>query len=151
MAAMMDRARVAAVIIRDGAVLMVRERLRGAGGRHDGLEYWTVPGGGIERGEDAEAAVVREVAEEVRLRGTVAEHLFDYPYPSGLTAAYLVTIADGDEPAAGGDPGLACDCPRITGVDWVPLPKLAGETGPTVVPTMLVAAPGVEHGSDGHR
>jgi hypothetical protein len=38
------RRRVAAVIVRAGRLLMVRERGRGPEGRHDGLEYWTLPG-----------------------------------------------------------------------------------------------------------
>jgi NUDIX domain len=42
------RLRVAAVIIRDDRVLMVRERGPDNEGRHLGHEYWTLPGGGIE-------------------------------------------------------------------------------------------------------
>jgi 8-oxo-dGTP diphosphatase len=40
---MAERRRVAAVIERDGHVLMVRERVQSAPGRHDGPEYWTLP------------------------------------------------------------------------------------------------------------
>lgn len=36
---------------------MVRERGRGPSGRHDGQEYWTLPGGGIIPGETTEDAV----------------------------------------------------------------------------------------------
>ncbi|HET6297598.1 MAG TPA: NUDIX domain-containing protein [Kribbella sp.] len=46
---------------------MVRERVQTAPGRHDGPEYWTLPGGGIEADEEPEVAVRREVLEEVGL------------------------------------------------------------------------------------
>jgi hypothetical protein len=37
--------RAAAVIVRDGRVLMIRERSAGPSGRPDGQEYWTLLGG----------------------------------------------------------------------------------------------------------
>ncbi|MFE3281577.1 hypothetical protein ACFXJJ_00460 [Streptomyces sp. NPDC059233] len=36
------------MIIRDGCVLLVRERGPGPAGRHDGPECWILPGGGPE-------------------------------------------------------------------------------------------------------
>ncbi|MEV0003401.1 NUDIX hydrolase [Micromonospora sp. NPDC050980] len=133
---MTDRRRAAAVIIRDGRVLMVRERGLGPSGRHDGQEYWTLPGGGIGPGETAEDAVRREVAEEVGLRAVAVHYLFEVPYPSGLTACFAVDVAAG-EPTLGTDES-ACDCPAMVGVDWVPLPWLPTETSGLAVPTMLV-------------
>ena len=55
-----QRTRVGAyvVIVRDGAVLLVRFT---RGGR------WTLPGGGLDHGEDPRDAAVREVAEETGL------------------------------------------------------------------------------------
>ena len=51
---------VAAIIRRDGCVLACRRRPeRAAGGR------WEFPGGKIEHGETAEAALVREIREEL--------------------------------------------------------------------------------------
>jgi 8-oxo-dGTP pyrophosphatase MutT (NUDIX family) len=44
---MMSRQRAAAVIIRGGQLLIARERGTGPAGRHEGQEYWTLPGGGI--------------------------------------------------------------------------------------------------------
>ena len=68
---MTSRKRAAAVIIRDGRLLMVRQRGTGLSGRHDGQEYWTLArtltGGGIQPGETPEQAVMREVAEETGL------------------------------------------------------------------------------------
>jgi 8-oxo-dGTP diphosphatase len=136
----MERRRVAAVIVRRGHVLMVRERNRGSSGRHDGLEYWTLPGGGVEAGESDDEAVRREVREEVGLTVSGApRRLWEYPYPSGPTTAYVVDVEDG-EPVLGVDDDLGCDCPRMVGVDWIPLPVGVAPSGGLAVPTYLVAA-----------
>ncbi|MET7949769.1 NUDIX domain-containing protein [Micromonospora sp. NPDC005324] len=141
---MTRRRRAAAVIVCGGQVLMVRERGLGPSGRHDGQEYWTLPGGGICPGETAEDAVRREVAEEVGLRAVAVRYLFEAPYPSGLTACFAVDVAAG-EPTLGTDES-DCDCPVMVGVDWVPLPRLPTETPGLAVPTMLVVCgpPAVE-------
>jgi 8-oxo-dGTP diphosphatase len=56
------RTRIAAyaIIVRDGAILLARlsDRVKGNTGK------WTLPGGGIEFGEDPAHAAVREVKEE---------------------------------------------------------------------------------------
>jgi 8-oxo-dGTP diphosphatase len=137
---MLDRRRVAATIVRNGHILMVRERNRGPDGRHDGLEYWTLPGGGVEPGESAEQALRREVREEVGLVVVaVSPHpLFEFPYPSGHTVVYGVEVAPGD-PVLGVDEDRDCECPRLVGVDWLPVPPLRGETGGLAVPTLIVA------------
>ncbi|MDG4793022.1 NUDIX domain-containing protein [Micromonospora sp. WMMD1082] len=133
---MAQRQRAAAVIVRDGRVPMVRERGRGPSGRHDGQEYWTLPGGGIGIGETAEDAVRREVVEEVGLQPVAVRYLLDVPYPSGLTACFAVQVAGG-EPRLGDD-GLSCDCSVMVGVDWVPLPQLPTETPGLPIATMII-------------
>ncbi|MCX5073084.1 NUDIX hydrolase [Streptomyces sp. NPDC054949] len=153
------RRRVAAVIIRDGCVLMVRERGTGPTGRHDGPEYWTLPGGGLEAGEEPAEAVRREVAEEVGLHALDVRFAYEAPYPSGWTACYRVDVAPG-EPRLGVDEDLVCDCPRMVGLIWVPLSRgtgsdLGGDGGDgddsvgsvgtdgdavVMVPTLLMAA-----------
>jgi 8-oxo-dGTP diphosphatase len=135
---MVDRRRAAAVIIRDGRLLMVRERGTGPAGRHDGQEYWTLPGGGIEPGESPEDAVAREVAEEVGLVVRSARYLYDVPHPSGWTACFEATVAPG-EPALGVDADLACDCPRMVVLTWVALAR--GADGALMVPPLLMATP----------
>jgi ADP-ribose pyrophosphatase YjhB (NUDIX family) len=64
-----QRQRVAAyaVIIRRGEILLSRLAPRISGG-----ELWTLPGGGLDHGEDPQAAVVREIFEETGLRATVS-------------------------------------------------------------------------------
>lgn len=131
----MGRRRVAAVIVRDQHVLMVRERGRGPAGRHDGAEYWTLPGGGIEPGETDEAAIAREVREEVRLQVISTRPLQEIAYPSGPTTYFWVEV-DAGEPELGTEDG-SCDCPRLVGLQWVPLPELPSATGGLPVPLLL--------------
>lgn len=137
---MTSRKRAAAVIIRDGRLLMVRQRGTGPSGRHDGQEYWTLPGGGIQPGETPEQAVKREVAEETGLESLTADFLYDVPHPSGWTACYRVRVAAG-EPRLGSDDDLRCDCPRMTGLGWVPLARSSSASEPFMVPTLLMATP----------
>jgi 8-oxo-dGTP diphosphatase len=97
------RRRVAAVIVRRGRRLMVRERGRGPAGRHDGPEYWTLPGGGVAPGVTPPAALTWEVREEVGLTRHAARYPFDIPYPSGRTACYAVAVAEDALPRRRGD------------------------------------------------
>jgi mutator protein MutT len=60
----------AAVVWREGRLLLTR---RPAGGPLGGL--WELPGGKIERGETAEAAVARELAEELGVSARPIETL----------------------------------------------------------------------------
>ena len=60
---------VAAVIERDGLVLICQRKT----GRH--ALKWEFPGGKIERGESPEAALKRELQEELRIHATIGEEL----------------------------------------------------------------------------
>lgn len=55
------RVRSAAVIIEEGRLALIRRE-------RDGMVYHLFPGGGVETGETAEAAAVREAWEELGLR-----------------------------------------------------------------------------------
>ena len=127
------RERVAAIIERDGLVLMVRHRARGDTGRHDGSEYLTLPGGGVEAGESSLDAVAREVAEEVGLRVASATYLrrVEHRESAGATSLFYAEVEEG-APAVGSDPDLECDCPRLVGIEWLPAPSRAAWSGPEV-------------------
>jgi 8-oxo-dGTP diphosphatase len=128
-----QRKRAAAVIVRDGRVLMVHERSRLA----TGGEWWTLPGGGIGPDESPEQAMRREVLEETGLIVLDARPLLEMPYPSGLTEVFAVTVADG-EPSLGADGG---DGPEPIGLDWVPLPEVDPAAHTVPVPPLIVAVP----------
>ena len=128
------RERAAAVIERDALLLMVRHRARSSTGRHDGAEYLTLPGGGVEAGETPADAVAREVAEEVGLRVVGATYLRRVEHVEdrgGATSLFRVEVAPG--PARLGlDPELRCDCPRLVGLAWVAAPDRAAWAGDEV-------------------
>jgi 8-oxo-dGTP diphosphatase len=125
------RERVAAIIERDGLVLMVRQRAKGSAGRHDGYEYLTLPGGGVEAGESPLDAVAREVVEEIGLRVVSASYLRRVEHAdhrSGATSLFYAEVAEG--PATlGSDPELSCDCPRLVGIEWIAAPSRAAWSG----------------------
>lgn len=85
---------VAAAIISDGMLLATRR----CAGRFAG--FWEFPGGKIEPGEDDRTALLRELAEELGVTGTVGDQIGgDWPLDGGHTMrVYVVTLDAGAEP-----------------------------------------------------
>ena len=99
------RVHVVAAVIRDGAgrVLLAR---RPPGGPHAGL--WEFPGGKVEPGETPEAALAREILEElgvvVAVGARVAAVDHDYSHLSIRLCAYRCRVVRGEPRGADGQP-----------------------------------------------
>jgi 8-oxo-dGTP diphosphatase len=113
---MPERPRVAvgAIVVRDGALLMVRRAQEPARG------LWTVPGGHLEHGEHLADAVRREVAEETGLDVEVRDlmGIFEVVGEPHFVILDFVAVADrASSPRPGSD---------VSEVRWVPLEDVAG-------------------------
>jgi 8-oxo-dGTP diphosphatase len=109
------RIRVAAVVVENGAVLLVKHR-------KDGREYWMLPGGGVDYGESLHEALARELLEETGL--CIA--------PGDLVLANDTIAPDGSRhvvnlyfraTVVSGTPGVGDD-PRVVDVAYMPCTEL---------------------------
>lgn len=110
---------VAAVIVRDSQILLGK---RGPGTRSPGR--WSFPAGFVERGEQVEAAVAREVLEETELDIEPSRliGLFSEPGETVVLAVYEATLRKSDQVAVAAD--------DLVALGWYPLdglPELAFE------------------------
>lgn len=88
--------------------------------RKDGTEYWQFPGGGLENGEEADQAALRELKEETGLDGNVIKELFTIPYKHGLSTTFLIETEENQIPVLGIDPeDIEKDHKKLVAVRWM--------------------------------
>jgi 8-oxo-dGTP diphosphatase len=137
----------AAVIERpDGTFLLAQ---RPAGKVYPG--FWEFPGGKIEPGEDARAALVRELEEELGIRVTQATpwitRVYAYTHATVRLHFFRVTAWDG-EPRPLEDQAIAWQ--RVEAPDVAPmLPANAPVLSALQLPALMLVTNAAEHGIDG--
>ncbi len=87
------RKAVRAIVVQDGKLLVIRRNKFGS-------VYYTLPGGGIDPGETAEQALVREMAEETSVQVEIDRQVYveDAGDPFGIQYVFLCHYVNG-EPA----------------------------------------------------
>jgi 8-oxo-dGTP diphosphatase len=135
MAQRVQRVAAYAVIIRGDRILLSRLSTRVTK-----QELWTLPGGGVEHGEDPRVAVVREVHEETGLDAEVGEtaqvfsvHVADtWRRGRRVDAHSLRIVYDGWVPVDSPDPRVVEVDGSTAEAAWVPLSAVLDGTLPTV-------------------
>ncbi|MCD8207905.1 MAG: (deoxy)nucleoside triphosphate pyrophosphohydrolase [Bacteroidales bacterium] len=109
---------VAAIIIREGNVFATQ---RGYGEFKDG---WEFPGGKVEPGETLEAALVREIQEELDTEIEVGELLdtveYDYPTFHLSMDCFLCSIKSGELELKEHEAAKWLTAETLYTVDWLP-------------------------------
>lgn len=121
-----------AYVERDGHVLLTRISPKGVG-----VGSWTLPGGGIDHGEEPVAAAKRELHEETGLEGIIGELLtvdslhLTGTGPNGRTedfhgiyVIYRATVPEGIDPRVVETDGTT------DAVEWVPVEEITAEQRP---------------------
>lgn len=104
----------AAVVVQDGAVLMVRRRVA------EGQLSWQFPAGEIEQGESPEQAAVRETFEEVGMNVTVLKLLGERVHPTtGRSMSYVACAVESGTPRVADEEELA----ELVWVQHVQIPE----------------------------
>ena len=117
---------VVAAIIRDGDSVFATQR--GYGPYKDG---WEFPGGKIEPGESPEAALCREILEEVDTEIAVGEPIirvqYDYPEFHLDMQCFWATVVEGDLRLKEHEAARWLPLTDLWQVDWLPADRLVVE------------------------
>src|SRR3989344_5144415 len=110
--------RAVAIIIRDDKVALIHRK-------KEGRDYWVFPGGGVEDGETSQEPVIREIQEELSLKGKVIKLLFSVEsYPGGNKDPYFLCSVDSDEIKLGGPERERQSEENWYGPQWVEFEKV---------------------------
>ncbi len=110
--------RACALILNECQKILLIHRIK------DGREYWVFPGGGIESGETAEQAVVREVEEETSLIANKISLAFEQFNAGRKESYFLVGTVLGKIELGNGPEKLKQSASNSYAPQWVDLEKL---------------------------
>ena len=114
---------VVAAIIRDGNRILATQR--GYGKYKD---WWEFPGGKVEAGETPEAALAREISEELKTDIAVGAYIetieYDYPEFHLSMRCYWATIAKGEPVLVEHEAARWLKWDELDDVDWLPADRL---------------------------
>lgn len=105
----MDKGRAQCLITRENKILMVKHK-------QDGIEYFCLPGGGIEEDETPEEAAVRELKEECLVDGINLKLISSISHDRHINYTFYADIGE-QEPSLGEDPEVK-ENPILIGVEW---------------------------------
>jgi 8-oxo-dGTP pyrophosphatase MutT (NUDIX family) len=106
-----------AIVLKDDHILLI-ERWRGE------MHYFSIPGGGIEAGEDAESTALREVEEETGIKIRLDRLLYKMTDGETVHAIYLATYLAGDPHLPDTAPEASSGPDNRYEPKWVPIHRV---------------------------
>lgn len=100
-------------LLRKGESVLLIHRFR------DGMEYWVLPGGGVEDEETLEEALRREVMEETSLEVLKFDLIRECPGYENRQHFFFEVETNGDEPTLGGPEKEDMNKNNIYILEWV--------------------------------
>ena len=107
----MKRERAFSAIIHNGKIVMVYHIV-------PVRPYWTLPGGGVENGENIEEAAIREAFEEVNLNINIIRFLFKTDYTKGIEYCFLAEPININDLRVGYDPEFDGNNQTLVKAEW---------------------------------
>jgi 8-oxo-dGTP diphosphatase len=109
--------RAQCLVHRGNKILMVKHRL-------DDIEWWCLPGGGVEQGETPSFAALRELEEECCVKGNILRQTAQGTDGIGIVSVtYLIDIGN-QEPHIGGDPEFTGFDRILVDMQWLSLAEI---------------------------
>lgn len=119
----MKRIEVVAAVIFDGSKVFATAR-----GYGDQKGLWEFPGGKIEPGETGEAALIREIREELDVRIQVGDIMgvieYDYPTFHLSMTCFACSLVDGTLTLVEAEDGRWLDKNTLYSVQWLPADEI---------------------------
>ena len=119
----MNTIKVVAAIIRKGNMVFATQR-----GYGPCKDWWEFPGGKIEAGETPEAALSREIREELKAEILVGDYIdtveYDYPEFHLSMRCYWATIEKGKPVLLEHEAARWLTAAELDDVDWLPADRL---------------------------
>ena len=117
--AMHFNGRAQCLIVRNNKILMVKHRIN-----ED--EWFSLPGGGIEIGENPETAAIRELKEECLVQGNIIKKVSEFadPFDSNKTFYTFHIDIQNQTPRLGSDPEFL-ENPILIEVCWLALNEIS--------------------------
>ncbi len=108
--------RVRGILVENDKILLLR-RVK------NDIEYWVIPGGGVEKGETEIEALKREMKEETGFDVEVGEYSFENNHDGMTSRCYLIKSWDG-ELCLGGPEKMQMNGSNQYFLEWVKIEEL---------------------------